>query len=92
MKSVFNYFLPIICGTVGWQKATDMSLGMVFCTYSADIPMLRRGRISAVQMITQLCCVEILAWCLCLLCHIGEVTFSLWYIKIIRIRINNCFK
>ena len=22
MKSVFNYFLPIICGAVGWQKAT----------------------------------------------------------------------
>ena len=92
MKSVFNYILPIICGAVGWQKATDMSLGTVFHTYSADIPMLRCGRISAVQMITQLCCVEISVQCSCLLCRIGEVTFSLWYIKIIRIRINNHFK
>ena len=92
MKSVFNYFLPIICGAVGWQKATDMSLGMVFHTYSADIPMLWRGRISAVQMITQLCCVEISVWCSSLLCCIGEVTFSLWYIKIIQIGINNHFK
>ena len=83
MKSVFNYFLPIICEAVGWQKATDMSLGTVFRTYSTDIPMLQHGCISAVQMITQLCCVEISAWCSCLLCHIGEVTFSLWYIKII---------
>ena len=83
MKSVFNYFLPIICGAVGWQKATDMSLDTVFCTYSADIPMLRCGRICGVQMITQLCCVEISVQCSCLLYRIGEVTFLLWYIKII---------
>ena len=36
-----------------------MSLGTVFHTYSADIPMLQCGRICTVQMITQLCCVEI---------------------------------
>ena len=92
MKSVLNYFLPIICGAVGWQKATDMSLDTVFHTYSADIPMLRCGHICAVQMITQLCLVEMSVQCSCLLCCIGEVTFSLWYIKIIRIWINNCFK
>ena len=71
---------------------SDTSVGTVYDTYSVDIPKYQHGRNSIIQMITLLCGVEISVQCLCLLCHIGEVTFSLWYIKIIRIRVNNCFK
>ena len=71
------------------STACDMSVGMVCITYSVDIPRYRHDCISIVQMITQVLCVEISVQCLCLLSRIGEVTFSLWYIKIIRIRINN---
>ena len=103
-----HYFCLIFCFLLGvvhylpsWfckfeilvSKATvDTSVGMVCSMYSVDIPRYQRGHISIIQMITLVCGVEISVQCLCLLCHIGEVTFSLWYIKIIQIWINNCFK
>ena len=49
-----------------------------------------RDHDSLVLMITWVLCVEISVQCSCLLSCIGEVTFSLWYNKIIRIWINNC--
>ena len=56
---------------------------MVYGMYSTDLPKYQHGRISVIQMITLLYSVEILVQCLYLLCCIGEVTFSMWYIKII---------
>ena len=88
----FSNLVSHILSDHSTRNTTDMSLGTVSGMYSADIRRLWRGCISTIQMITQLCCVEILVWCSCLLCCIGEFTFPLWYIKIIRIRINNCFK
>ena len=71
---------------------SDMSLGMVCSTYSVDIPRNWHGHISIAQMKTLVHGVEISIQCSYLLSRIGEVTFSLWYIKIIQIQINNCFK
>ena len=56
-------------------------MGMSYGAYSFHIPKYWCGHISIVQRITLLCSVEISVQCLFLLCHIGEVTFSLWYIK-----------
>ena len=67
----------------------DMSVGMVCIAYSVDIPRYLRDCIGIVQMITWVLGVEISVQCSCLLSCTGEVTFSLWYIKIIQIQINN---
>ena len=68
----------------------DVSVGTVCIAYSVDIPRYWCEHIGIVQMITWILCLEISVQCSCLLSHIGEVTFSLWYIKIIRIWIDNC--
>ena len=68
---------------------SDTSVGTVCIMYSVDIPRYWCDHIGIVQMITWVLCVEISVQCSCLLSCIGEVTFSLWYIKIIQIQINN---
>ena len=66
-----------------------MSVGMVCTANSIDTPICQHDHVGEVLMITLVQCVEISVQCLCLLSHIGEVTFSLWYIKIIQIWANN---
>ena len=75
-----------------WMWAVDTSLGTIGRMYSVDIPKCWHGRIVADKMITLIRDVEISIKDVYLLCLVGVVTFSLWYIKIIRIQINNCFK
>ena len=70
----------------------DMSVSTGYGMYSVDIPKCLRGCNSIIQMITLLCSVEISVQYSYLLYHTGEVTFLLWYIKIIQIQIDNCFK
>ena len=68
----------------------DMSVSTVCIAYSVDILIYQCDHISVVQMITRVRYVEISVQCSCLLSRIGEVTFLLWYIKIVQIQINNC--
>ena len=71
------------------KQTLTMSVGTVCITYSVDIPKISGDHVGIVLMITWVLCVEIFVQCSYLLSCIGKVTFSLWYIKIIRIWINN---
>ena len=61
----------------------NTSVGMLCIAYSVEIPRYWHDCIGVVQMITWVLGAEISVQCSCLLSHIGEVKFSLWYIKII---------